>query len=73
VKIVKVTWLDAHHESGFAKPDDVHTSPLVTVGFMLRDNADEIAVAMEFWPEENKYRDTTVIPRSLVQEIVEVR
>lgn len=76
--LVLVTWNDAHSPAStdVIRADaleKVHGSlPMITVGWVLRDDPDGITVAGEYCGEED-YRNGTFIPRNMVVSMVALK
>lgn len=72
LKIAAIYWRDATHYRGEDYIDyykkEATTTDFITVGHIIRMGRRDIVVAHEI-NDENKARDTSVIPRSLVSEI----
>ena len=69
--LVLLTWHDAHSPGAtdVINPEDltkVHGSmPIVTVGWVLRDDHDGVTIAGE-WCGDDDYRNGTFVPRGMV-------
>lgn len=73
-KFVTVLWDDAHSPKSTDMVDAnelgaVHRiAPILTAGWLLRDDATGITVACEYL-DDNDFRGLTFVPRSLVREV----
>lgn len=70
MKIVKVTWTDSvvFSEQKDILGDDLSPGELETVGFLIRDEKEHIALAMELIEQEN-VRLVVSIPRTCIKSI----
>lgn len=72
LKIAKVSWRDAAHYRGEDYiswfKENATTTDFVTVGHVIRSGRKDIVLAHEI-NDDNKARDTSIIPRSLITKI----
>ena len=70
-----VLWNDAHSPASgdsytVTSIAEVHGSlPVLTAGWVLRDDASGISLAAEWYVEEPNFRGLTYIPRAMVVEV----
>lgn len=70
MNIVEVTWLDARHQFGpVGKTEIEFGATIMTLGYLLYRDKEFIVVAMEYWPDDNVYRNVSSIPRALVKRV----
>jgi len=70
MKIVEVTWLDAVHQFGPVNKCEVDEgNPVKTIGYLVKRDKKFISIAMEYWPEQDVYRNVTTIPASIVKKV----
>lgn len=72
-RLVLVTWRDAYFdldvaERGGARDDYVVT----TVGFLITESPLYVSIAAERLPEGEGWRAVTHIPRSVIQDVIEL-
>jgi hypothetical protein len=68
--LVEVEWLDAWFERDEQTIDDMKDDePITLVGYLVRDNPRLVSVAQEWLRDDDNFRATTHIPRSLVVRI----
>ena len=70
-----VLWHDAHSPAAgdtytATSISEVHGSlPVLTAGWVLRDNADGISLAAEWYVDEPDFRGVTYVPRAMIVEV----
>ena len=74
---VLVQWDDAHASSGIHTLDEVEefhkAKPTFTVGFLVKNDASGVTVAMDCWEQEDEGCHTvTFIPRWMIRSIVKL-
>ena len=63
-KLVHVRWFDASYQNAECHADDFTTRvELETVGFLARQDADTVSVAMEYYERDETWRHVSHIPR----------
>jgi len=78
-KLVQVVWHDANSPAStdiFDATDlkTAHTTmPVVTVGWLLRDDEQGVTLAGEWFSGTTDFRGLTFVPRALVGEVTEVK
>lgn len=80
IPVVVVKWGDAFTYTDTMPVKDISSKPLnsVTVGVLLRDDADGVTVVGElvdpdsFPDEESRARYTHFVPRGMVQEVIRI-
>lgn len=78
-EFVMVSWNDAHSPSAgdsYTKTSvgEVHGSlPVLTSGWLLREDAEGITVAAEWYVEEATFRGLTHIPAGMVREVLRLK
>ena len=69
-QVVVVRWQDAWYDADQGSPGEWrHEYPILTVGFLVRDEPDLISIAQELLPQGDGFRSVTHIPRSCVESI----
>lgn len=76
-RLVHVVWVDSvASDLGWTSPDEAGVTskePCETVGFLLRENADEVVVALSWSPNTEQVCSTMTIPRVAVRSIRPLR
>jgi hypothetical protein len=71
-RLVHVVWDDAaFREKGWHDTDEVdpgHTIRTESSGFFVKEDAKGIVLAVDFDPEEGKWRGLTFIPRGMIRQ-----
>lgn len=66
-KILWVKWRDAATEPGPRAANELTPPPVLeSVGFLVGINKDWVAIAADYCPEEDRYREITYIPIGMV-------
>ena len=78
-EFIMVFWMDAHSPSAgdsYTKTSvgEVHGSlPVLTSGWLLREDAEGVTVASEWYVDEATFRGLTHVPAGMVREIVRLK
>lgn len=76
MKFVRVEWIDSHEVLGNwtllteLDEDDLRTSPISTVGFVLRDTDDRMVIVLNNGGDQ--VSNGIVIPRCSIESVVEL-
>ena len=73
---VAVHWLDAHMTDEQLRPDEITHKPArqVTIGFLLRDDAVGVSLAVEYNHDDpTDVRTTYFIPRGMIRRVQRLR
>lgn len=70
MNIVEVTWLDARHQFGPVSKTEIEAgAAMKTLGYLISHDKDFVVIAMEYWPDDDVYRNVSSIPASLVKDV----
>lgn len=70
MNIVEVTWLDARHQFGPVSKVEIESGATIkTVGYLISHDKEFVVIAMEFWPDDDVFRNVSSIPTPLVKDV----
>ena len=77
MRLVRVSWLDTvEHPSGWYDPEDLDTLEDACVvhsyGLVLKETEKSITIVADFIPSTKEFGRSTVIPRGMIEEIVDI-
>ena len=77
LKLVRVSWLDTvEHPSGWYDKADIEKLEDVALvhsyGLLLKQSKKSVTLIADFIPESKEFGRSTVIPRGMIEEIVDI-
>ena len=77
MRLVRVSWLDTvEHPSGWYDQDDIdklEDCALVhSYGLLLKETKTSVTIVADFIPNTKEFGRSTVIPRGMIEEIVDI-
>lgn len=77
LKLVRVSWLDTvEHPSGWYDKEDIEKLEDVALvhsyGLLLKQSKKSVTLIADFIPESKEFGRSTVIPRGMIEEIVDI-
>lgn len=73
-RLVKIVWLDARGQAGWAEDDPMYTNPAVeSVGYEVGVRGQNTYLALTWDESTGKYADVSVIPTGCILAIVELQ
>ena len=72
--IVKIEWLDARAEAGWASPESKDENlPVVTIGILGKKTANSQIVYSTYDPQDNHFADKNMIPLKMITNVTILR
>ena len=77
MRLVRVSWLDTvEHPSGWYDPEDIDKIEDVALvhsyGLVLKETEKSITIVADFIPSTKEFGRSTVIPKGMIEEIVDI-
>ena len=77
MRFVRVSWLDTvEHPSGWYDPADIDKIEDVALvhsyGLVLKETEKSITIVADFIPSTKEFGRSTVIPKGMIEEIVDI-
>jgi len=77
MRFVRVSWLDTvEHPSGWYDPEDIDKIEDVALvhsyGLILKETEKSITIVADFIPGTKEFGRSTVIPKGMIEEIVDI-
>jgi hypothetical protein len=77
LKLVRVSWLDTvEHPSGWYDKEDIEKLEDVALvhsyGLLLKQSKKSVTLIADFIPESKEFGRSTVIPKGMIEEIVDI-
>ena len=77
MRLVRVSWLDTvEHPSGWYDQEDIdklEDCALVhSYGLLLKESKTSVTIVADFIPNTKEFGRSTVIPRGMIEEIVDI-
>jgi len=77
LKLVRVSWLDTvEHPSGWYDKEDIEKLEDVALvhsyGLLIKQSKKSVTLIADFIPESKEFGRSTVIPKGMIEEIVDI-